>query len=77
MITQDTSRMATYSCLHCGVERPYGHGSDAKRPLLNCEVCGTQTSHIFVRNNDYVVKTVEDAEVRVINVTFERASRAL
>jgi hypothetical protein len=74
--------MATYSCAHCGVERPWGFGHEINNsldvkdlPLLNCEVCKTQTRHFFKEGNDYVVEFSLALE-RVVNVTFTRASRA-
>ena len=69
--------MATFSCLHCGVERPYGHDNTTENPLLDCVVCKTQTRHTFKANNDYTVTMVIGGpENKVQDIKFVRSTRA-
>lgn len=67
----EATRLATYSCLHCGTERPYGAGNDTPTPLLNCVTCRTQTRHQFKENNEYNVTAQINGEGKIVMVEFQ------
>lgn len=74
MITQDTQNMATFTCLHCQTQRPYGftHDDCSDYPLINCETCKIPTRHVYARNNRYVAEAQLRAD-KIVSITFTRA----
>jgi hypothetical protein len=76
MITQEGNRLATYRCLNCETERPYGYGGEEGQVWLKCTTCIGPERHVFVEMNNYTTTADADASGKIVAIKFERTGRA-
>ena len=69
-----TEKMATFTCTHCNLPRPYGDNCADRRvhPWIYCGFCRNVTRHQFVTVEDYTVTSYGGVGMTIMKITFQR-----